>query len=72
MIDNSTYNKIKLFQQFCELIWFIEKHAIVDAKSAGDNDCVTMLTTLKTDLEKHLDDLKKSLCCCSKIFKCTC
>lgn len=72
MIDNSTYNKIKLFHQLCELIWFIEKHAVADAKSAGDDHCVTILNALKADLEKNLEQLKKGVGCCSKVFACNC
>lgn len=71
-IDDSSYNKLKLFHHFCELIWFIDKHALADAKKAGDTDCVAMLDGIKRDLEKHLEALKKSLCCCSEIFKCSC
>ncbi len=69
MMENATYNKIKLLSHLSELIWFIEKHALTDAQQANDTDCVEMLKQLHTDLEKQLTALQKSLKCC-KEFSC--
>ena len=64
MMENATYNKIKLLSQLSELIWFIEKHALKDAQ--GDTDCVELLKELQTDLEKKLVALQQSLKCCNE------
>lgn len=68
MIDNKTYNAIKLYYKLTSLVWFLDKYAIKEAQ--GDADCVQKLTQLKTDLEKHLEALHQSLQNCSKEFKC--
>lgn len=64
MMENATYNKIKLLNHVSEMIWFIEKHALKDAE--GDIDCVELLKQLHADLEKQLAALQKSLKCCSE------
>lgn len=66
MMENASYDKIKLLHQVSELIWFIEKHALKDAQD--DADCLKMLKDLHADLEKHLIALQESLRCC-KEFK---
>ncbi len=68
MIQNKTYNSIKLYYKLTSLVWFLEKHAIPEAQ--GDADCVQKLTSLKADLEKHLEQLHESLQNCSKEFRC--
>lgn len=62
MLDNCSYNKIKLLHELSCLLWFLEKHAIKDAENAGDRDCVELLTALQRDLNKHLEKLNKSVC----------
>lgn len=47
-------------------IWFIEKHALSDAQSAGDKECVESLRALQNDLQKHLEKLQKSMCIISQ------
>ena len=65
MIENATYNKIKLLNHVSELIWFIEKHA--NAEKADDTYCVKKLNQLVADLEKQPITLKQSLTCCKKL-----
>ncbi len=68
MMDNTSYDKIKLLHKVSELIWFIEKHALKDAQEINDTCCVETLKQLHAELEKQLVSLQKSLKCC-KEFK---
>ncbi len=67
MVDNATYDKIKLYYKLTDLAWFIDKHAL---KDVTDKHCAEILQNLKGDLEKHLDKLKSTLKECSKDFQC--
>lgn len=62
MLDNSSFNKVKLLYKLSDLVWFLEKHAIVDAHSAGDAAGAEMLLGLQRDLEKHIEKLHRSAC----------
>ncbi len=62
MLDNSTYNKVKMLSQLSELCWFIDKHALKDAESSGDQECVDAMKAIHSDLEKHIEKLQKSMC----------
>lgn len=62
MLDNASYNKIKTLCKLSELSWFIEKHALLDAQSAGDPVCAEMLLALQRDLQKHIEKLQRSVC----------
>ena len=68
MMENASYDKIKLLHQVSELIWFIEKHALKDAEQEGDTCCAEVLKQVHADLEKQLVALQKTLKCC-KEFK---
>ena len=62
MLDNSSFNKIKLLYKLSDLAWFIEKHAINDAQNAGDKACAEMLLNLQRDVQKHVEKLQRSVC----------
>ncbi len=62
MLDNASYNKIKLLYKLTELQWFIEKHAINDANEAGDKACAELMLAIQRDLEKHVEKLQRSVC----------
>ncbi len=62
MLDNGTYNKVKLVHELSALAWFIEKHALKDAENAGDQACVAALTNLHRDLCAHLERLQNTVC----------
>lgn len=62
MLDNTSYNKIKLLYKLSDLSWFIEKHAILDAQNAGDPACAEMLIALQRDMQKHIEKLQRSAC----------
>ncbi len=62
MLDNDTYNKVKVLCQLSEMCWFIEKHAALDADKAGDKECKEIMHSIKRDLEKHIELLQKTMC----------
>jgi hypothetical protein len=62
MLDNTSYNKIKLLYKLSALSWFIEKHAKPDAQQAGDAQCQEMLNTLHKDIQQYLERLQKTMC----------
>ncbi len=66
MLDNSTYNKVKLIYKLSRIIWFIDKHGLLDSNNSGDKECLDNLVALKKDLEKHLEKLQKSVCIISQ------
>lgn len=68
-MDNCKYNKVKILHDLSALCWFIQKHALEDAKKANDADCVKKLQELSKDLEKHLEAFKHCPCKCAE---CTC
>lgn len=68
MMKDCNYNKIKVQYELTKLCWFIQKHALDDAKKANDADCAKKLQDLMKDLEKHLNAFK----CPCKCAECTC
>lgn len=66
MLDNATYNKVKMLCSLSKLCWFIDKHALKDAEEAGDKENVEALKALRRDLEKHIESLQKSMCIISQ------
>jgi hypothetical protein len=62
MLDNVTFDKIKLIYKLSDLAWFIERHAKLDAQQAGDSQCLEMLTELQKDLSNHLERFQKAMC----------
>ena len=62
MLDNATYNKVKLLYKLSNLCWFLEKHAIADATAGGDAETAEALMLLKRDLQKHIERIQKGLC----------
>ncbi len=61
VLDNCSYNKIKLLHELSSQLWFIQKHALNDAEAAGDAACIQALRDLEHDLQKHLERLRQSL-----------
>lgn len=66
ILDNCSYNKIKLIHELSTLAWFIDKHALADAQKAGDQACIDALQALYRDLTKHLEKLQTSMCIVSQ------
>jgi hypothetical protein len=62
VLDNCSYNKIKLLHEMSSLLWFIDHHAIQDAEKSGDQQCKQQLELIKKDLAKHIEQLQRSMC----------
>lgn len=62
MLDNVSYNKIKLMHELSSNIWFIQKHAIPDAEKSGDQASVELLKNIERDLQKYLEKLQTTMC----------
>lgn len=61
MLDDCTYDKVKLLHLFSRACWFIEKHALNDAQKSGDTNCHDIFKKIHQDLERHIAILKKEL-----------
>ncbi len=60
MLDNCTYDKVKILHELSCLLWFIQKHA---HKEIPDNDvCHALLKDLEKDLEKYVTAFKELVC----------
>jgi len=64
MIDNCTYDKVKLIHDLSSIAWFLENHCEKDLKKSHKNNCCSeVIKNIKSDLSKHIDalwtDLKK-------------
>ncbi len=59
-INNCDYDKIKILHEMSSILWFIKKHALVDAQQ--DEACLRFLKQLENDLEKHVAELKDMVC----------
>lgn len=66
VLDNCSYNKVKLIHELSRIAWFLEKHAIKDAQDAGDLQCKESLVALHRDLLKHIEKLQKNMCIISQ------
>ncbi|MCL4360855.1 hypothetical protein M1446_00695 [Candidatus Dependentiae bacterium] len=66
MLDNCSYNKVKLMAELSKITWFLEKHAIDDAKKAGDKEAESLLRELHKDTSNYLEKLQKQVCTVSQ------
>lgn len=57
-LENCNYDKIKILHHMSKMLWFIEKHALEDAKKMSDEKCYAAFEEIKKDLEKHVEKLK--------------
>lgn len=48
--------------ELSSMLWFISRHAINDAKAAGDISCVETLQELEEDIQRHLERLRQHMC----------
>ncbi len=64
MVDNCTYDNVKLLHELSCLAWFIEHHGLPEAKRTKKADCKKMLEALQKDLNKHIKVLQKMVCSC--------
>lgn len=61
MISNNKYNKNKILHDLSCLCWFVDKHALDEAKKSNDQEFVRSIEKLKQDLDKHIADFDASL-----------
>ncbi len=59
-LNNCDYDKIKILHELSSILWFIKKHALVDAQQ--DDEYSRLLNRLESDLEKHVAELKDMVC----------
>ena len=62
MMKNDKYNKVRILSDLSSICWFIEQHALDDAKKANDSQCIQMLEALKKDLDKHISAFDQCAC----------
>ncbi|MBA3954214.1 hypothetical protein H0X48_02765 [Candidatus Dependentiae bacterium] len=62
MLDNMSYNKIKIVYTLSDLLWFIEKHAKVDAQQSGDVAGQEVLEEMQKELGRYLERVQKTMC----------
>ena len=62
MLDNVTYDKVKILSSLSQICWFIEKHALENAQKAGNDTNLELLKAMEQDLHKHIQELQKGLC----------
>ena len=55
MLSNNKYNKNKILHDLSCLCWFIDKHAIDEARKSNDQELVRNLEKLKQDLDKQIE-----------------
>ncbi len=61
MLSNNKYNKNKILHDLSCLYWFLDKHAIEEAKKSNDQELARELEKLKLDLDKHIDNFDATL-----------
>lgn len=60
MLDNCTYDKVKILHELSCLLWFIQKHA--DKEIPENDGCHALLKDLEKDLEKYVAAFKEQIC----------
>lgn len=61
VLDNDTYNKIKILHKLSSIAWFIKHHAENDARDMNNQIAQDSLRALCKDLNKHIEVIKKIL-----------
>lgn len=59
-LNNCCYDKAKLLHQLSCVSWFIEKHALADAKN--DAEFLELLRKLQKDVDPYIKELHTMLC----------
>ena len=60
MLDNCTYDKIKILQELSSLLWFLQKHAHKEVPAS--DACHRLIQDLEKDLEKYVAAFKEQVC----------
>ena len=61
MIRNESYSYTKLLYKLCKISWYIQKHAIRDAKRAGHKLSIEMYKEMKVDIDKNIEKLRAAI-----------
>jgi hypothetical protein len=61
-LNNCEYDKIKLLYKFSCILWFIEKHAEIDAREIGDTQFNRFLEEIKEATENYVEQLQEMVC----------
>jgi hypothetical protein len=61
MLDQCTYDKVKLLHELSTIVWFIEKHAKQDAKNAHDMKSYDLFEKLAQDIENYITQIQDML-----------
>ena len=62
MLNNCTYDKIKILNKLSCLSWFIEKHGLSDAQKNNDQACENEMKVLQANLQKHIAIFEDLIC----------
>jgi hypothetical protein len=60
MLNNCSYNKIKLIHDLSKVTWFMKHFCERDAKGCS-KECTLLLSKIQKDLEKSIEILHRSL-----------
>lgn len=61
MLDDGTYDIVAILKKISCTMWFIKHHALHEAKSQNNPECIQLYESLLEDLGKYIDPLKKEL-----------
>ncbi len=61
MLDDCSYDKIKILHELSCISWFLEKHGLQDTKNSDDENTRKIFTELKKDLDKYIQNLSQNL-----------
>lgn len=61
-LDNVDYDKVKLLYKMSRIVWFIEKHAAMEAKRAGDRELLELLEEIREKNEQFVEHLQGLIC----------
>jgi hypothetical protein len=61
MLDNCTYNTVKLMHDLSGLAWYLKHFCQKDVKACRSKECQKLFMQIQKDLEKNIALLEKSL-----------
>ena len=61
MLDNCTYNKIKLIHGLSNNLWYMKQICEKDIKACKEAECKKSFTQLQKKLDEAIEIMKKSL-----------
>ena len=61
MLNNASYSYSKVLYKLSKLSWYLEKHAIKDAKRAKHKLSIKMFGEMKSDMDKHIEKVRQAI-----------